>query len=149
MSRLSNNESQSGWTDFAVITHGDLVAAAVTQIIGVLTAPAGSLLTAFGYRLDEPFDGGATTELTIQVGLNGGDADGLIIARSLHADATPVVYDANSGADINGAILEQHEVFNLTAVGIDALLTCTGGNVDALNAGKVTLFAHMKRCGEP
>ena len=73
MARLSNNEAQSGWTDYITIdhSHADFVASTTDDADVIIQYPlkAGEALVAVGWRLDEAFnDSGGGDELTCGAG---------------------------------------------------------------------------------
>lgn len=141
---MSYNVSRSsglGKTVEAVITDADLTAAATTQTIEAISLPAAAVVTQVAFYLDEEFDGGATSELTIQVG-DGSDANGYITAQSVHADATSVTTGIVDGAyltvgtDVNTGNAKQYA----SADTVDVLFTATGANVSVLTAGKLRVI---------
>ena len=81
------------------------------------------------FDLVTPFDGGATSELTVQFGydLAAGtdDADAFIAATSVHLDATEIL--ASNGT--------AQEAFDL-----EVLFTATGANLSTLTAGQINLY---------
>ena len=86
------------------------------------------------FDLVTPFDGGATSELTVQFGydLAAGtdDADAFIAATSVHLDATEIL--ASNGT---GTKLAAQEAFDL-----EVLFTATGANLSTLTAGQINLY---------
>lgn len=141
---MSYNVSRSsglGKTVEAVITDADLTAAATTQTIEAISLPAAAVVTQVAFYLDEEFDGGATSELTIQVG-DGSDPNGYITAQSVHADATSVTTGIVDGAyltvgtDVNTGNAKQYAAADT----IDVLFTATGANVSVLTAGKLRVI---------
>ena len=121
-----------------VIEANELTAAATTQTIEAIQLPAYSVVTQVAFKLEEEFDGGATSELTVQLG-DGTDPNGYITAQSVHADATSVaaaivdgayLNDGTTGNTINGKLYSAADT-------VDVLFTATGANVSVLTAGKV------------
>ena len=121
-----------------VIEANELTAAATTQTIEAIQLPAYSVVTQVAFKLEEEFDGGATSELTVQLG-DGTDPNGYITAQSVHADATSVaaaivdgayLNDGTTGNTINGKLYSADDT-------VDVLFTATGANVSVLTAGKV------------
>jgi len=119
----------------AEIDHTDLSDTAATT--KTLTFDAGGVLGDVVDRvlidLVTEFDGGATSELTVQVGydLAAGtdDPNGLAVAQSLHADATPI----NTGVStLAVAFLESYS--------LTALFTATGANLSTLTAGRARIY---------
>jgi hypothetical protein len=128
-----------------VIRDEDLTAAATTETIELIgDIAAGDISLNWLTRIDTNFDGGATTDLTIDVGydLAAGtdDPDAFINAQIIHEDATEVVYNLNSGAVGDYVFLE--------AADIDALFTATGANVSVLDAGQISVFGQIVRVSE-
>jgi hypothetical protein len=120
-----------------IIDHEDLTAAAVTQTVQIFPVagslvPAGTKANAMGYHLDPPFDGGATSDLTLQIG-DGDDPNRYLTAHSIHEDGTEVDYGPV------GLPVTQPHVYS-AADGIDALFTATGANVSVLTAGKLRIY---------
>lgn len=141
---MSYNVSRSSGlakTVEAVITDADLTAAATTQTIEAISLPAAAIVTQVAFYLDEEFDGGATSELTIEVG-DGDDPNGYITAQSVHADATTVttgIVDGvylTVGTDVNTGNSKQYAA----AGTIKVLFTATGANVSVLTAGKLRVI---------
>ena len=125
------------------IKANELTAAATTQTIAAIQLPSKCIVTQVAFTLDEEFDGGATSELTIQVG-DGTNPDGYIEAASVHADATSVAAALADGAytagtddntDVTASVVNG-KLYS-AADTIDALFTATGANVSVLTAGKV------------
>lgn len=141
---MSYNVSRSSGlnkTVEAVITDADLTAAATTQTIEAISLPAYAIVKNVTYYLDQEFDGGATSELTIQIG-DGTDPNGYIEAKSVHADASSVTSSLVDGAYLNDATTDN--VVNgkqySSADTIDVLFTATGANVSVLTAGKLRVI---------
>lgn len=139
----STERLQGGFTHRAVIDFNDLVAkgATTTGTFDLHSYIGGRhLYGPSAYKLVTPFDGGATSNLALDVGHNGGttdDPDGMLDNYELHADATEV----NSGEG-NGAIyatLRSGYAPQDSGV-LQALFTATGGNLNALTQGKVAIF---------
>jgi len=146
MSRVANNENSNGWSDFLIIKHGDLTAAATTQTF-TLPVPAGGIVYDVGVYLETAFDGGSISSLKIDVG-DGTDADGYIDNIEIAVDGTEIIYTTSNGvllkdAGASSVNLHQGKIYT-TADTIDILLTGSH-NVDTLDAGKVIVFVDMKR----
>jgi hypothetical protein len=120
------------------IKANELTAAATTQTIQAIQLPSKAVVTQVAFTLDEEFDGGATTDLTIQVG-DGTDPNGYIEAASVHADDTPVAAGIVDGAYLNDSTTDNVVNGKLydAADTIDVLFTATGADVSVLTAGKV------------
>lgn len=132
------------FTHKITVDYTDISAAALTKSIQILPEisgsnnPVGTFVTAAGYRLETPFDGGDTATLSVQIG-DDGDPNRFLVETTteLHKDATqkknvvaaasvttmPFAYDA--------------------ANGIDALFTATEANLNELTAGSVDLFLRV------
>lgn len=138
---LSNAQSAAtGFTHRFEITYADLTTASTghTQTLAAYTAGKG--VTNAATKLVTAFDGGATSELTIKVGWNGGttdDDDGIIEARSLHADATYITYGDGTGAAF---ATKRTGYFPLDSGSWEAVFTATGANVTALTTGEVHVY---------
>ena len=128
----SEARAQTGFTHKIEITHADLTAAATTETLALFpqtgTFPAGTACQRVGFSLKTPFDGGATSTMTLQVG-DGGDVDRLLPAVVVHED----------GSEIDFGITNLDHVY-LAADTIDALFTATGANVSVLTAGAIDIF---------
>lgn len=124
-----------------VISANELTAAATTQTIEAISLPAYAIVKNVTYYLDTEFDGGATSELTIQIG-DGTDPNGYITAQSVHADATAVVSSVVDGAYLNDSTTAN--VVNgkqyASADTLDVLFTATGANVSVLTAGQLRVI---------
>ena len=94
MARVANNEISNGYSDVLVVKHGDLTASSTTQTV-TLAIPAGGIVRAVGFYLEEAFDGGSTSSLKIDVG-DGSDADGFVDS----ADTIDVLFTA-TGANLS------------------------------------------------
>jgi hypothetical protein len=123
------------------IKANELTAAATTQTIEAIQLPSKAVVTQVAFTLDEEFDGGATTELTIQVG-DGTNPDGYIEAASVHADATSVAAGIVDGAYLNDSTTDNVVNGKLYSAAdtIDVLFTATDANVSVLTAGKVRVI---------
>lgn len=121
-----------------VIEASELTAASTTETIEAIQVPAYGIVQQVAYYLVEEFDGGATSELTVQLG-DAADADGYITAQSVHADATSVksaIVDGaylNVGTDVNTGNGKQYSAPGT----INVLFTATGANVSVLTQGKI------------
>lgn len=155
----------------------DLVAAAAaagstTSItIDVMAYLPRDIVNLAFFDLVTPFDGGATSELTLKFGYNGAtvdDDDAFIAARSIHADATEILadagsvtaigtetvdgtYDADTATVINALRVTANELrarrfFAAQEAGtLQLILTSTGANLSALTAGEVVLYFNLIR----
>jgi len=125
----------------ATITYSDLTAAATTETVEAISLPINSVVTQVAFVLDTEFDGGATSELTIQVG-DGTDPNGYITAKSVHADATSVATGIVDGAYLNDGTTNNTVNGKQYAAAdtLDVLFTATGANVSVLTAGQVRVI---------
>lgn len=124
-----------------VITYSDLSAAATTETYEAIQLPIYGIVKQVTYVLDTEFDGGATSELTVEIG-DGTDPNGYIEAKSVHADATAVFTSLVDGAYLNDSTTDN--VVNgkqyAAADTIDVLFTATGANISALTAGQLRVI---------
>lgn len=123
------------------IKYSDISAAATTNTIEAIQLPIYGIVKAVTYVLDTEFDGGATSELTIQIG-DGTDPNGYIEAKSVHADATAVATSLVDGLYLNDSTTDN--VINgkqyAAADTLDVLFTATGANLDVLTAGSLRVI---------
>jgi len=137
---LSTQEvAQTGFTHKFTVTHEDLTAAATTETVTLTGLTRGMLITNAAFNLVTPFDGGATSELTLQVGWDTVNADpnGLIDAVSVHADATEILVGDATGAAF--ATLRTGRPV-VAAQNATALFTATDANVSVLTTGEVDIY---------
>jgi hypothetical protein len=119
------------------IKYSDISAAATTSNYEAVQIPIYGIVKTVTYVLDTEFDGGATSELTIQIG-DGTDPDGYIEAKSVHADATPVFTSISDGAYLFDNVVNGKQY--AAADSIDVLFTATGANTSALTAGSLRVI---------
>ena len=119
------------------IKYSDISAAATTSNYEAVQIPIYGIVKNVTYVLDTEFDGGATSELTIQIG-DGTDPDGYIEAKSVHADATPVFTSVSDGAYLFDNVVNGFQY--AAADSIDVLFTATGANTSALTAGSLRVI---------
>ena len=143
---MSYNVSRSSGINKSVeveIKYQDISAGSTTNTFAAISIPAYGIVKDVTFFLDTEFDGGATSELTIQIG-DGADPDGYITAQSVHADATPVtsalidglyLNDGTTDYTVNGKQYTADDT-------IDVLFTATGGNLDVLTAGSVRIIVN-------
>ena len=151
MARLSNNEAQSGWTDYITIdhSHADFVASTTDDADVIIQYPlkAGEALVAVGWRLDADFnDSGGGDELTLMIGDASSDPDGYITDKEIHTDGTEITYAFSDGALLDN----ENGVLKTADDNIDLKFspnTATGQSyaLSELTAGKITVFFHIKR----
>lgn len=111
-------------------------AAAVSDTKAIWTSPAGCMVCGIKMRLVEQFAGAGLTDLSIIVGVGGGDADGYLAdsgAMNLTSDAlNSVYYEKGAEWDASGWI------HFTAATTFTATATATGCNLADLTAGTVT-----------
>jgi hypothetical protein len=134
---LSDQETrQTGFTHKFTLTTADLTTAGVSQAITLTGLLAGMLITNAAFRLKTNFAGGASTALTLQVGVTG-NADAMIAPASvLHGD-TPIAVSSATGD------MSDENKFGLpvaAATNALATFTATGANVSTLTSGEVDVF---------
>lgn len=144
VTKLSAEETREcGFTHKAIVRHTDLTGTAATSKVETLLSglTAGTLVQAAAFRLVTPFDGGATTNLALDVGWNlaagTDDPDGLLDNYEIHVDATEVLAGDGNGAAF--ATLRTGFAFQESG-SIEALLTATGANLSALTTGEVWIY---------
>lgn len=140
--QLSAEERSLGFTHKFKIVVADLVALGAVASGAIALAPyvAGQACIRAAYKLNTNFDGGATSALALDVGHNGAttdDPDSLLDNYQIHEDATEVPYGLGNGAAF--ATLNTGYV-PLDAGNYEALFTATGGNLNVLTAGEVTIL---------
>ena len=123
------------------LTYADLTDTAGTgKTITLMAYTAGMGVINAASKIVTNFDGGATSELTIKVGFDGAttdDDDGIIEARSVHADATYITY-----GDATGAVFATKRTgyFPLDAGNYTILFTATGANPSTLPQGAIHVY---------
>jgi hypothetical protein len=131
---------QTGCSHCAVIDYTDLLAAALTKTLVLLPYVARDLIDKAFFDLVTPFDGGATSSLTVQLGWNGAtvdDPDGLIAATQVHLDGTEILASDATGA----AFATLRTGFAAQEAGaIEALFTAVGANLDTLTTGRMRIY---------
>lgn len=134
-----------GFTHRFEIPYTDLTSIASTSgTVDLFTYAAGVGVTKAAYRLETAFDGGATTNLALDVGHNGAstdDPDSILDNYEIHVDATEVLH-----GDGNGAIFATLRTgyYPLDAGVYQATFTATGANLTALTTGKVHIFLRIE-----
>lgn len=139
-----NNAQSSGISKTVAIDIGynEISAAATTFNYEAIAIPAYAIVRSVSYYILEEFDGGATSEMTIQLG-DGTNPDGYIEASSVHVDGTAVIAATTDGAyltigtDVN---TENGKLYGASADTIDALFTATGANTSVLTQGKIRVI---------
>lgn len=113
------------------------------------------------YDLVQTFDGGATSDLTVQFGYNGvsvDDADSLIEAKSIHQDGTEILADAGSiagttvdgtygteEAAVIGSLRARRAIAFQEGGNLELVFTATGGNLTALTQGLLHVYYNVIR----
>ena len=139
-------ERATGFTHLFKIKHTDLTAAATTQTLDLLALELGDYVNKAAFYLKTPFDGGATTNLTLDVGESlTPDADAFLDGYELHADGSEVLAGDGNGAAF--ATLRTGFVA-LAAGSVQALFTATGANMTALTQGEVWIYLNVARLPE-
>ena len=115
------------------VTYDEISADAGTAVEDLFTLPIGWGIIAAGHHINTNFNGGATSDLTVQVGVTGGDTDQWYAAVSIHEDGTEV---PDKFAITATAGIESTSASTL----VSALFTASGANTSALTAGDVDLY---------
>ncbi len=111
-----------------------LNATATTDKAVVFTQPANTVLTGASLILSEQFVAVDLTNLTITIGVDGGDVDGIMtVTGNLTSSA------ADTQWRTKGALFTNGELYSATAADYSAFATATGANLSALTAGKIVL----------
>lgn len=144
MPKLANNELAPGYTHIRTIDYTDLTAAATTQTIEAIEIPQYGQVRDVTFYLEEAFDGGATSTMTMQIG-DGTDPNGYMVAKVVHVDGTEVFSGIIDGAYFNDATTDNvvNSKYYATADTLDVLFTATGANVNVLTQGKVHILAKI------
>ena len=155
----------------AVVSYADLVATAGTaKTLQVFPYIARDIVDFAFFDLVKTFDGGATSELTVQFGHNGvsvDDADSLIPAKSIHEDGTEILADAGGATAVDAGTVdgtygaEEAAAINSMRVSLNQVLarrlafqeagylelvfTSTGANLTALTQGLIHVFFNVIR----
>jgi len=135
-------EESKVFTHKVILYHTDLTAlgAVASGAIAIFPYTAGTFIHDAAFRLVTPFDGGATSALTLDVGHNGAttdDDDSLINGIEVHQDATEVLFQDGNGA----AFATLRTGYAAADAGnIEATFAATGGNLNALTTGEIHIF---------
>lgn len=128
----------------AIIKYSDLTdTAGLTKTIQLLptvsgsTLPVGTSVEVVGHNLVTPFDGGATSSLTAQLG-DGSTTDRFYDAVQLHLDGTEIDYGHRVDASNAKAVIID------TAVPLNVLFTAVGANLSTLTTGEVELYLRIE-----
>ncbi len=119
-------------------------AAAVTDTKLIWTSPAKCRVKGFKMRLTEQFAGTGLTDLSIEVGIGGGDVDAYLDddgAMNLTSDALNSVYNTQGASwDSSSGLLHC-----AAATGFTATATATGCNLADLTAGTVVFYVAYEK----
>lgn len=141
---LSDAQAAStGYTHRIEIPYTDLTTAGTAHTQTLLPYTAGKGITNAAFKVVTLFDGGATSELTLKAGWNGGttdDDDGIFEATSIHADATYIKYRSGNGAAFATKV---RGYFPLDAGNYEVIFTSTGANVTVLTQGEVHIYLRV------
>lgn len=136
-----------GFNYVKTVDFREVAGAATTRVVDLFPIPADGIVVQVGFYVNEFFDGGATSSLTVQVGVTGVDTDGFVTAKEIHLDGTEVSSGYSDGAffTVGGNAGVKKAVVYDAASGatVSALFTATGGNTNLLTQGKVTFFAQI------
>lgn len=142
----------TGFNYVKTVRFADLSAAATTKVVDLFTIPADGIVREVGFYVNTAFDGGATSALTVEVGITGDDPDGFVTAKQIHVDDTEVSSGWSDGAyyTVGGdAGTKKAKVFDAASTStISALFTATGGNTSVLTQGEITFFASVVDFGQ-
>lgn len=151
-----------GATHKIVVDYTDLTDTAGTaKTLVLLPYLARDIVRLKAWDLVKTFDGGATSELTVKLGWNGtvDDDDGLLLATSIHEDATEILggaskantatTDTTFGQQELDVLDSLRALFNglqaQDAGNIEAVFTSTGANLSTLTQGRVVFYIQRLR----
>jgi len=125
------------------LKYSDIPATATTANVETISIPIHGIVKDVTYVVDTEFDGGATSELTIQIG-DGVDPNGYITAKSVHVDGTAVLSSMIDGAYLNDGTTNNTVNGKQYAAAdtIDVLFTVTGANTSVLTSGSLRVIVH-------
>lgn len=161
----------TGCTHRFEITYADLTAADTTQTVTLASIlAAGTFVSNVCYKVVTLFDGGSTSDLTVQVGYDVAtgtdDANGLLTAHSIHADGTYImagpspIGDADTGtvdgtygaaeSTVIASLRSKLDALTRSAPkafqesgSVTALFTSSGANLSTLTQGEVHIYARI------
>ena len=145
---MSFSRSTSGGINQTVavdIGYNEISGAATTYNYEAISLPAYAVVKSVSFFLLEVFDGGATSDLTIQVG-DGTDPNGYITAKIVHVDATEVFAGITDGAYLTvggDANTGNGKLYGASGDTLDVLFTATGANTSVLTKGKVRVIVNF------
>ena len=136
-----NNAQSSGISKTVAIDIGynEISAAATTFNYEAIAIPAYAVVRSVSYYLIEAFDGGATTNLTVEIG-DGTDPNGYILASEVHLDGTEVIAAITYGVFLTvGTDVDtgNGKLYGATADTVYVLFTATGADTSVLTQGKI------------
>ncbi len=135
-------DAHGGATHKVIVTYADLTGTAATSLVQPVlplsgTFAAGTSAALVAMKLITPFDGGATSDLTVKVG-DGGDDDRFLAATIVHEDASEVDYaegiHISNGYDAADAL--------------DVTWTATGANLTVLTTGEAHFLFAIRDAAE-
>jgi hypothetical protein len=139
-----NNLASMNLGDIRVIkvskTYADFSAAALTNNIKLFELPGGCAIIASKLKHRQIFTGGAVASTTISVGPAGGTATKYQAARDVFAAVSA------NGAFISASSGQEGE-HGTTPVGVNAFMTTTTANIDALTSGIVDFYFTVVKMG--
>lgn len=147
MSNVPSTYAPLGFDYVNEVSFRDLSASATTKVINLFPIPADGLVREVGFYVVEYFDGGATSDLAVEIGVTGVDTDGFVTSKTIHVDGTEVSSGYSDGASFTvggDAGTKKAVVYDAaSASAISALFTATGGNTSVLTQGKIVFFANI------
>jgi hypothetical protein len=132
----------TGFTDSIRITHADLTDTDTAETIN-LAVKAGTQVRNVAFKLHTAFDGGSTSNLTLQVG-DSTDVDAFVSNSIIHVDSTEENYGPSVAAGVGGKL---GKVFAADG-NINMLFTSTGANINVLDAGDIEIFFNLVHVDE-
>jgi hypothetical protein len=132
----------TGFTDSIRITHADLTDTDTAETIN-LAVKAGTQVRNVAFKLHTAFDGGSTSNLTLQVG-DSADVDAFVSNSIIHVDSTEENYGPSVAAGVGGKL---GKVFAADG-NINMLFTSTGANINVLDAGDIEIFFNLVHVDE-
>jgi len=128
-----------GFTHKINITYADVIGFTDTVAVQVFpagtdTLPAGTVIGKAAFNLITPFDGGATSGLTMTLG-DGGVANRYITAKELHLDGTEILFWEECAATLPYAYV--------VADAVDAVFDVAGAAITALTTGEIEIYLQV------
>ena len=138
-----------GFTHAKRITAEDLTSTTSggAETVTCFTIPNDSIVDEVVYIVKTNFDGASSSELTVAVG-DDDDADGFIVAASVHADATPLSSKVNTGAYFNDGTtantVNSKAYDNAAVKTLSAVFTPTGDSNSDIDVGEIVIAARIR-----